>query len=66
MFKVYLRAVRANAGMTTHQWADALGVNASTIYNWEKGITEPDVTHLRRMSEISGIPMNYIFLPEKS
>lgn len=66
MPKISLEAVRVNAKMTQKQWAEALGVSNTTIVNWEKGNTEPSISQLREMSKISGVPMDFIFVPDKS
>lgn len=66
MPKISLEAVRVNAKMTQKQWAKALGVSNTTIVNWEKGNTEPSISQLREMSKISGVPMDFIFVPDKS
>ena len=62
--KIYLNAVRANADMTQDEWAKKLGVDKQTVSNWEncKGGGEPTMSQLRTMSELSGIPVEYIFL----
>lgn len=65
-FKVKLPAVRVNAGMSQSEWASAIGVAPSTIYKWEKGDNEPSYNALKKMSELSGIPIDFIFVPEKS
>ena len=64
--KINLAAVRANANMNQREWARALNVEVSTISNWEKGRSEPNASQLRKMSELSGIPMDFIFIPEQS
>ena len=66
MPKISLEAVRVNAGMTQKEWAKKLGVSNVTVVNWEKRNTEPSLSVLRRMSELSGIPMDFIFVPDKS
>ena len=66
MPKISLEAVRVNAGMTQKEWAKNLGVSNVTVVNWEKGNTEPSLSVLIRMSELSGIPMDFIFVPDKS
>lgn len=63
MPKITLEAVRVNAKMTQKEWAKELGVSNATVVNWEKGNTEPSLTQLRKMSELSGIPMDFIFVP---
>lgn len=66
MPKISLEAVRVNAGMTQGEWAKTLGVATTTVVNWEKGRTEPNISQLREMSSLSGIPMDFIFVPEES
>lgn len=64
--KIKLPAVRVNAEMSQNEWAEALGVSPSTIYKWEKGENEPSYSALCKMSELSGIPIDLIFVPVKS
>lgn len=66
MPKISLEAVRVNAKMTQKEWASKLGVSNSTVVNWEKGSTEPSLSQLREMSRLSGVPMDFIFVPDKS
>lgn len=63
---ISLKAARVNANMTQREWAESLNVTVDTVLNWEKGKSEPRLSELRKMSELSGIPMDYIFVPEKS
>lgn len=65
-FTVSLAAARANADMTQQQLAEALGVDKGTVYNWENGKGTPSSIHLRKLSELSKIPMDYIFVPDKT
>lgn len=64
MPKITLEAVRVNANFKQKEWAEILGVSVSTVINWEKGNTEPTLSQLRKMSELSGISMDYIFVPD--
>lgn len=64
--RIKLAACRTNADMSQVEFALALGVDRSTVANWEAGKTEPNVTQLRKISELSGIPMDFIFVPVKS
>ena len=66
MPKISLEAVRVNAKMTQKEGASKLGVSNSTVVNWEKGNTEPSLSQLREMSRLSGVPMDFIFVPDKS
>lgn len=65
MPKISLEAVRVNAGMSQKEWAKKLGVSNNTVINWEKGNTEPTLSQAREMSLLSGIPMDFIFVPDK-
>lgn len=64
--RISLAAARVNAGMNQREMAEFMGVDVSTITNWEKGKSEPNATQLRKISEVSKIPMDYIFIPEQS
>ena len=63
---ISLEAVRVNAKMTQKEWAEMLGVSNATVVNWEKGKTEPSLSQLKTMSKLSGIPMDFIFVPDTS
>lgn len=62
-FRITLKACRVNAGLRQTDLASMLGVCPDTIKNWEKGETSPDSVQLQKISEITGIPMQFIFLP---
>ena len=64
--RVCLAAARVNAGMNQREFAEFMGVDVSTITNWERGKTEPSASQLRKISEASGIPMDFIFVPQQS
>lgn len=66
MPRISLEAVRVNAKLTQKEWAKELGVSNATVINWEKGNTEPSLSQLRKMSDLSGVPMDFIFVPDKS
>ena len=62
--KIYLDAVRVNAGSSINEWADILDVSRDTVSNWESGKTQPKLEKLKTMSKLSGIPVDYIFMRE--
>lgn len=62
--KINLAACRTNAGMNQSEWAKKLGVSDKTVWNWEAGKAEPTLNNLRKISELSGIPLDCIFIEE--
>jgi transcriptional regulator with XRE-family HTH domain len=64
--KITLAAARVNSGLNQSEFAREMGVSLATVTNWEKGRTEPDATQLRKISQLSGIPMDYIFVQNES
>ena len=65
-FKISLAAARVNAGLTQDDVARVLRVGKQTIVSWEKGKSEPKMSQSRQLSELYNMPLDYIFLPEKS
>lgn len=65
-FDVSIKAARNNANMTLDEWATSCGVSKSTAWKWENGKGSPSASQLRKISELSRIPMDYIFIPEQS
>jgi transcriptional regulator with XRE-family HTH domain len=66
MPRISLESARVNAKLTQKKLAEILGVTQQTVNNWENGRSEPTLSQLRKISELSGIPMDFIFVPEKS
>ncbi len=50
-----IKALRLEKGMTQDALAERLGVSAQAVSKWERGITYPDITLIRRLTEIFGI-----------
>ena len=63
---ISLKAARVNANLTQRELAEKLNVTIDTVLNWENGRSEPKLSQLRQISELSGIPMDFIFVPEES
>ncbi len=58
-----ISAIRKNLKMNQHEFAEAVGVSTATVTNWETGRSEPRLSQLRSVSELSGVPMDNIFCP---
>ncbi len=63
--KFKLNAARVNSGMTQTEVAKVLNRNKQTIVNWEKGATAIKGSDLLRLSELYGIPIEYLEIPVK-
>lgn len=66
MLQISLKAARVNAGLTQKDVAKAVDVDVSTIMNWENGKSSPRAPQIVALSELYGIPIDNIFLREKS
>ena len=51
-----LRAARINKGLSRQEAAKLLGVGVSTIGNYERGVSYPDVPVLQQMEQVYGVP----------
>lgn len=59
--RVSLKAARVNANLSQKDVANALKISKSTIINWEKGKTSPNVLQMQKLCEIYHAPLNDIF-----
>lgn len=63
--EITLKACRINAGLKQSELAKELGVSLLTVSNWEMGYSEPSLSQLRKISELSGVDMNFIVLTKE-
>ena len=54
--------LRKEKGMTQKQLADALNISDKAISKWERGLGCPDVSLLRKLSEVLNINIEKILL----
>ncbi len=59
-----IRELLEQQGWTQLQLAIKLGVTPVTVYNWERGKTEPKVGQFRSLARVFGVSMDDIALPE--
>ena len=59
--KITMAAARVNKGYNQTEAAKKIGVSLSTIKNWEKGRTSPDIKHIGKICDVYEIPYNNIF-----
>ena len=64
--RISLAAARVNARLTQEEVAKRIKIGKRTIINWEKGTVMPSFADINLLSDIYGIPIDNIFLPQKS
>lgn len=62
--RISLVAARVNKKMTQQQLAECMSVSKHLIFKWENGQAEPSASQLRKLSEITGIPIDFLYIPE--
>ena len=60
-----IAAARIEKGMTQKQLAGELGVTDKAVSKWERGLNYPDITLLRPLSEVLGIPLTRMLCAEE-
>mgnify|MGYP004551849941 CR=1 FL=1 len=64
--QISLAAARVNAGMTQADVAKEMHLTKQTIVNWENHRIIPKPAQLEMMCRLYNIPLDNIFLPDKS
>lgn len=59
-FRLKLRTCRVEAGLSQEELAKEIGVSTPTVWNWENGKGEPTLSQCRMLSDLSGIPIDYM------
>ena len=54
------RRAREAAGVKVEQVAVYLGVSPTTVYNWERGNTNPDADKVKAMAELYGVSPDFL------
>ena len=63
-FAERLKMLRIKAKLTPEQIAEAIGVSATTVYRWESGLRQPQISDLPAIADALGVKAR-ILLPEK-
>lgn len=59
-FKYNLKLSRKNKGITIKELADAIGVKAYTISDWEKGRSEPNISNLIKLADYFNLSIDFL------
>jgi DNA-binding XRE family transcriptional regulator len=66
VLQISLAAARVNAKLIQEKAAKKMKIGKRTIINWEKGTVIPSFADVNLLSQIYNIPIDNIFLNEKS
>lgn len=47
--------------LTQKELGEEMGVDAMTVSRWERGVVEPRPRHLRKLSDLTGLPVAWFF-----
>lgn len=61
MFRIKLKELRENAGLSQSRFAEQFGVAQSTVGNWESGTREPNLETIKRIAIFFGVSLDYLF-----
>lgn len=56
-----IKTYRVNSGLSVEEFAKALGVTPTTVYNWESGATIPSTERLINIAELGHLPLDFLF-----
>lgn len=48
-------------GLTQRELASVLDIEPVNVSRWERGVAEPRLQHVRKLSEITGFPVSWFF-----
>ena len=57
---ITLRAARINAGLDQREAAEKLGINVSTLRNYETGKTVPNWNTVDKIRELYRVPLDFL------
>lgn len=55
-----IKALRLKKGLKQGEFAAAMGVQQSTVSNWETGRYEPDIETMRKIASFFGVSVDYL------
>lgn len=47
--------------LTQRELASVLDIEPVNVSRWERGVAEPRLQHIRRLAEITGLPVSWFF-----
>ncbi len=66
MFRIRLKELRENAGLSQSTFAKAFGVAQSTVGGWESGAREPNIETIQKLADFFTVSTDYLFSGDTS
>ena len=60
MFSDKIKDLRKSKGLTQNELGEMCGVSGVSVYKWETGRVEPDISNIKKLSEIFGVSVNFL------
>ncbi|MBR2181532.1 MAG: helix-turn-helix transcriptional regulator, partial [Oscillospiraceae bacterium] len=60
MFRIQLKKLRENKGISQSQLASDLGISQGTVGNWESGIREPSFETISKLAKYFNVSVDYL------
>ena len=64
MYEQNYRKARESAGIKAERAAAELGVSITTLFNWERGDTNPDADKVKAMAELYHVSSDHLLAME--
>lgn len=61
MVKLTLKAARVNAGLTQIEAAEKLGISKTSLHNYERGKSVPNIRVIKRIEDVYGVEYKDLF-----
>lgn len=61
MVKLTLKAARINAGLTQSEAAEKLGISKTSLHNYERGKSVPNIRVIKRIEDVYGVEYKDLF-----
>lgn len=65
MFKIKLKELRENKGMSQAEFAADFGVTQSAVGNWESGSRKPNIDKIKKIADYFNVPVSVLIDDER-
>lgn len=64
-FGTNLSVLRNGAGLSQEMLAEQLGVSRQAVSNWERNLSEPDVSSINRIAKLFNVPVLILWMARR-